>query len=245
MIQILKRIYQQKINDDDFVYQHLVDSFLKDPEFPWLISYPRTGSHWLRMIMELYFGKPSLVRSFYYKNAKEFTCYHQHDEQLDIKNVNKVIYIFRNPVDTVFSNLQYYKEDIEDEQKVKFRAHQYSDHLAKWLIREKFTKNKILVTYEGLKSNLNDEFYKITQFLGEEFNHKKLDKVSKKVSKIDLKRKTRYNTQIVNINSEYDKVRRVFRQSFESQIIEELFGKNPELRSLPINDKGNFLNDNY
>ena len=29
---------------------------------PFLISFPRTGSHWLRMLCELYFERPTLVR---------------------------------------------------------------------------------------------------------------------------------------------------------------------------------------
>ena len=58
------------------VNQKIVNKFISDPDFPFLVSFSRTGSHWLRNIMELYFEKPSLVRAFYYKNAKDFTCYH-------------------------------------------------------------------------------------------------------------------------------------------------------------------------
>jgi len=47
----------------------ILDHFLKNADFPWLISFPRTGSHWLRMIMELYFEKPSLRRVFFYPDA--------------------------------------------------------------------------------------------------------------------------------------------------------------------------------
>ena len=42
----------------------IVERHIADPEFPYLISFPRTGSHWLRMLMELYFDRPSLTLLF-------------------------------------------------------------------------------------------------------------------------------------------------------------------------------------
>ncbi len=41
--------------------QFVVDYLRSNPDLPYLISYPRTGSHWLRLVMEEYFDKPSLV----------------------------------------------------------------------------------------------------------------------------------------------------------------------------------------
>src|SRR5664280_1077746 len=97
--------------------QALIDACLSNPDFSFLVSFPRTGSHWLRMIMELYFKKPSLVRIFYFKDAQEFTCYHRHDEELDIERRN-VLYLYRNPVDTIYSQLGYYKEDVDNEERI-------------------------------------------------------------------------------------------------------------------------------
>ena len=91
----------------------VIKSFTDNPDFPYLVSFSRTGSHWLRMIMELYFEKPSLVRAFYFKDANDFTCYHTHDMDLELRREN-VIYLYRNPVETVYSQLCYYKEDPDD-----------------------------------------------------------------------------------------------------------------------------------
>ncbi len=82
--------------------------FLADLDSPVLVSFPRTGSHWLRMTMELYFERPSLVRVFYYPDRTNYLTLHTHDlpgvlpEDIgaDIERSN-VIYLYRDPVDTV------------------------------------------------------------------------------------------------------------------------------------------------
>jgi hypothetical protein len=87
----------------------IIEAFIENPDSPFLVSFPRTGSHWLRLIMELYFGRPSLVRVFYYPERTDYLTLHTHDIDLDIERRN-VIYLYRDPVDTVYSQLNYYKE---------------------------------------------------------------------------------------------------------------------------------------
>ncbi len=182
--------------------------------------------------MELYFEKPSLVRVFYFKQKKDFTCYHRHDDNLDLHDIRRVIYIYRNPVDTVFSLNSYYREDIDDENNIIHRTHQYSDHLAKWLLHEEFTKQKVVLTYEGLKTDLFNEFKKLTDFFGEAFSYKKLEEVKSKVSKNGLKEKTADNKQIVNISTNYEIMRDSFKDKRSDLIFSKLFDKNPELEKL-------------
>jgi hypothetical protein len=86
--------------------QSLIKRFTDNPDFRYLISFPRTGSHGLRMLMELYFEKPALVRAFYFKQSTEFTCYHSHDIDLESDRRN-VLYLYRHPVATVFSQMEY------------------------------------------------------------------------------------------------------------------------------------------
>ena len=142
------------------VNKRVVETFVANPDFPFLISFPCTGSHWLRMVMELYFGKPSLVRIFYFKGAGDFTCYHRHDEDLSIRRSN-VIYLYRSPPDTIHSQLNYYQEDTRDRQRIAYWARCYGAHLAKWLLEETFTTHKTVITYEGMKNSMAGEFKKI------------------------------------------------------------------------------------
>ena len=126
-----------QIND-----RKVINNYISNPEFPFLISFPRTGSHWLRMLMEIYFEKPSLIRCFYYGNSQAYTCIHQHDVELLIERQH-VIYLYRNPIDTIYSQLQYNVENLDDVSSIEYWSEKYGKHLSKWLFDEKFTTKKI------------------------------------------------------------------------------------------------------
>ena len=88
---------------------------MEDPEFPRLVSYPRTGSHWLRMMLELYFGMPSYVQSFFIKNPERCWGFHIHNRLISdphwsegkVDGLKNVIYLHRDPCDTIFSQMKY------------------------------------------------------------------------------------------------------------------------------------------
>lgn len=215
-----------------------VQKFISNPDFPWLISFPRTGSHWLRMIMELYFEKPSLVRIFYpelYKNAKEFTCYHQHDKELKDKPKN-VIYLYREPAPTIYSQMKYEKEDILDENRIKYWADLYGKHLSKWLIEENFTIKKTIITYEEMQKNIMKEFKKVCDFFGEEIIESKLNKILPMVNKTELKKKTTHDQQVVNLNSIYQEQRNTFIETNSNLIMDIISKINTKLVDL-FNEK--------
>ncbi len=240
MIEKFRSVFSSSENSINITDLRVIDNFISDPDFPWLISFPRTGSHWLRMMMELYFEKPSLVRVFYYKKAEDFTCYHRHDDKLSLKGIKNVIYIYRNPVDTIFSLACYYKEDIFDQNNLIQKTYSYSDHLAKWLVHEKFTSKKVVLTYERLQEHLLEEFKKLTDFYQVELVPEKLEKIRSQVSKKVLKRKTTDNTQIVNINSNYEETRALFKKKNSRLVIDKLLGKNPELESVFLELRNDF-----
>ena len=213
-----------QIND-----KKIINKFIMDPDFPFLISFPRTGSHWLRMLMELYFKKPALVRIFYYKELKEFTCCHKHDPELNIERAN-VIYLCREPVDTVYSQLSYYKEDIEDKERIIYWADLYCKHLSKWLLDEKFTRKKTVMTYEGLKNNLFEEFAKITCHFSVPFDREKLEKARVRVSMREVKNKTIHDKQVINLTGQYAERRSYFRKNFGNFVMERINLQDDRLR---------------
>ena len=211
--------------------ERLIRKFTDNPEFPYLVSFPRTGSHWLRLLMELYFGKPSLVRAFYTENPTDFTCCHSHDDDLALRRRN-VIYLYRNPVPTIYSQLQYYKENCDDRERIAHWAAQYGRHLMKWLATDDFTARKTVVTYEGLKSNLAAEFEKICRHLDAPFDPERLRQAAGRVSKEDLKRKTRHDQQVVNLSRAYDDEREAFCARHAAFVMETVIGEDPALRAL-------------
>ena len=91
----------------------VLEAFTSNPESTFLVSFPRTGSHWLRLLMELYFERPSLVRVFYYPERTDYLTYHTHDLSLDVQHP-RVIYLYREPVATIYSQMQYHGEDLAD-----------------------------------------------------------------------------------------------------------------------------------
>lgn len=192
----------------EIIDRKLWNRFLSDPKFPYLVSFPRTGSHWLRNVMELYFEKPALLRVFYYENPDDFTCYHIHDENLNFvkEEDRRIIYLYRNPVDTVFSQMNYYAEELGNEERVKYWADLYGQHLKKWLI-DLNTENQVVLSYDSLRDDFHKEFKKIVVFLGYKFDSKKLDKVLDLVSKEKIKKKVSDDKNVIK-NSEGYKERR-------------------------------------
>jgi regulator of replication initiation timing len=222
---------ENKINVDD---QALISSFISKPDFPWLISFPRAGSHWLRMIMELYFEKPSLTRFFYYENATDFTCYHRHDVDLSIEGCKSVIYLYRNPPDTVYSQLRYHRENIRSMTRVKYWAQLYGKHVSKWLFDETFTTRKTVVTYESMKSDMHAAFKNVCDHFDCQLDHEKLDSAVQQVSKEKLKEKSKDDPQVINLTPAYEKKRKLFKEGFSSVIYDTVYAQNEKLRDVFI-----------
>lgn len=228
---LLNKLISRVLNSDGSVSvddPKVIKSFTDDPDFPYLVSFSRTGSHWLRMVMELYFEKPSLVRAFYFRDASDFTCYHTHDMDLKLRREN-VLYLYRDPVETVYSQLGYYKENPDDPEKRQHWTNLYAQHLAKWLVHDDFTKKKTVITYEGMKSNMHGEIEKICRHFGKAFDPTKLDSVLGKVSKDELKKKTQHDQQVVNLSDTYRDEREVFRKKYSQSICDVLYTTEPAL----------------
>lgn len=233
-IHSFKKIVSRVLNTDGSVSVNdpeIIKAFTDNSDFPYLVSFSRTGSHWLRMIMELYFEKPALARAFYFKDATDFTCYHRHDMELELRREN-VIYLCRNPVETVYSQLCYYKESPDDQDRRQYWTNLYARHLAKWLVHEDFTRKKTVITYEGMKSNMHREIEKICRHFGEDFDPANLDSVLTQVSKDELKKKTKHDQQVVNLTDAYRNEREVFKKQYGDLIIDELYMTEPTLEKL-------------
>ena len=195
----------------------IIETYVSNPNNPFLISFPRTGSHWLRMIMELYFKRPSLTRAFYYPNEHNYLTLHTHDLELGVERLN-VIYLYRDPVDTIYSQMNYYKEDLRDLAHIEYWSELYGRHLAKWLHQETFTDKKTILRYELLKSNTQGEFVKICAHFGAKFDKNLLNSVMATVSKNKVKEKTLHDPQVVNFSRSYEENRQAFRSQYSDQI---------------------------
>lgn len=232
MLNKLKKLLPKKKNSF-IVEDKIVEEVTADPNFPFLVSFPRTGSHWLRSMMELYFEKPSLKLIFFedYKNATEYTCYHRHDDDLAIE-CNNAIYLYRRPAPTIFSQLKFYKTDIHDKDQIIYWSEKYGQHLAKWIFEEKFTTKKTILSYEGLRNNLNQEFAKVCAHFGANLDTEKLDEIAEAVSKSKIKEKTKHDDRVINLSANYDDLREEFKEKYTGLVKEHFYKQHPQLHTL-------------
>jgi hypothetical protein len=205
----------------------LIKKFTDDPQFPFLVSFPRTGSHWLRMMMELYFEAPSLVRPFYYGDCQDYIMLHTHDMDLDVHRKN-VIYLYRDPAPTVFSQLMYRKENIHDREKIAKWASLYGRHLAKWLLEETVSEKKTVLRYERLLTAA--EFCKISDHFGLSFDACKFERCVEQVTRHEVSKRTRHDPEVINLDVSYEKLREKFLLEYSDLVAQVVIGQNGQLQ---------------
>jgi hypothetical protein len=156
-------------------------------KLPLFISFPRTGSHWINCVMELYFDRPRLreVRTTLFdKNRTDWMWFHDHDLDLKIQH-DHVLYLYRDPVGTFFSNLNYYAKlpesplfqksplAVEEKTLLKF-CDDYREHLQKWVLSER--KAHTAIRYDKLKSDPENEFQKICRYFDRPFEKTRMQR---------------------------------------------------------------------
>lgn len=211
--QMVKRLlkYRPAEKETTVPTQMIHDAFTANPSNPFLVSFPRTGSHWFRMVAELYFERPSLVRAFYYPEKTDYLFLHTHDLDLDVQR-QRVIYLYRDPVPTIYSQLTYHKDALNDYERIRHWAEIYGKHLDKWLYRETFTTQKLVLTYEAMKADLTAIFAQVTAWYGESLDHARLGHAAAQVTKDEVKQKTTHDPQVVKLDQTYDISREAFRE---------------------------------
>lgn len=230
---------RHSILDRSVVHRHsdrTVQRWLEDPEFPVLISFPRTGSHQLRYLMELYFREPSLPRIFHYKRAKSFTCCHMHDldppDRLAGIERERAIVLYRDPVPTVHSVMTYYGEDETDLERIRHWSSLYRRHLEKWCLDEVFTEEKVILSYEELQTDPRSAFQRICSFFGKEWEPERFDTVQGLSSPERIGERTSDNPAIIGARDERKERRKRFVQRAGPTIEKAIYEERPELRSL-------------
>ena len=209
--------------------QNDIDNFTEDQNNTFLVSFPRTGSHWLRMMMELYFEQPSLMRVFYYSDSKDYLTLHTHDLELDIVRT-RVIYLYRNPVETVFSQLHYHQEDINDHSRISYWSDLYGRHLDKWLHQEEFTVQKTVIKYEHLKTDMQSEFEKICSHFSAPLDSERINNIAEHVSKDRVQAMVSHDPQAMNLSKAYQNERTNFSNEHGDLIWRELLHGREHLR---------------
>lgn len=210
-------------------------------ELPRLVSFPRTGSHWFRYIMEVATGTPAIVSSYYYPKPDKCWGLHIHDRWLDNKNIpptknlQKVIYLFRDGLDTVYSVLRYDKTipDYWDgtcteliDREVKAVTSQYERHLKRWRYNREDIRSCLEIRYDDMAINTREIFEKVLQFLEIECSKEKLafaiqDATKEKIDSFIIDRNAMDRDSAYN-PSQYRRSKDNFREVYESYINSQL-----------------------
>jgi hypothetical protein len=206
----------------------VVRRFISNPSNTLLISFPRTGSHWLRMLMELYFKRPTLKLIFYYPEVTDYLAYHTHDLDLDMEHPT-VLYLYRDPTDTVYSQLNFYKEALDNTERITYWSDLYGRHLDKWLHQERFTQKKTVLRYEGLQNDMPAEFSKIVAHYGEALDAEKLTRAVARTTKQEIQRKVVHDRRVINTHEAYASSRDNFRGKQQNLVWDALLQNRPHL----------------
>lgn len=186
--------------------------FAADPDAPFLVSFPRTGSHWLRLVLEAYFDRPLLTRSFLqHAPEAEPLLMHSHDMDLGLSRRN-AIYLYRDPVDTVFSQLRFHKEDPHDVARVRYWSDLYGQHVLKWLQHQDPAGKTTILNYEAMKQSAEQEIAKAIVHLGGDVDVPRLRSCLQQVDRSFVGEQTAHDTRVIDSRPDYATDREQFRE---------------------------------
>ena len=206
----------------------VINAFVANENNPFLVSFPRTGSHWLRMLMELYFGKPILTRKFFLLDQNDYMALHTHDDDLEVERSN-VVYLWRDPVDTVYSQIVYKNKTVNSIDIIRKWSNIYGKHLDKWLITEQFTQKKTVINYAELVRDAASVLRKVSEHFGVPFDTDKAWNATTKVTKAEVKKRTKYDVNVMRLGEEHARGRSKFRIHFSATVWKELLRGREEL----------------
>ncbi len=206
------------------------------------VSFPRTGSHHIRQFLELYFERPLLPTTFFFPQGERPLFVHDHDPALNMSKQN-TIYLYRNPVDTIFSYTLYFPNTDATKFITTVRSGQsnailneyvqaatikYFAHLQSWLVDAPVTADRCVLYYDAIakgKPELrHSELARVVRFLGGDWSKNRGDTCWKRLTKDVAARITEgvgHRTVVVH-SATYEEARKLFRERFKEQIIEKL-----------------------
>ena len=185
-----------------------IKAYYDDDSFPRLISYPRTGSHWLRIMLEEYLEMPCGPQAFFYPDSPPWAL-HVHDrfvgqeayQEGPVTNLKKVVYLHRDPIDTIFSQLKYEGFSEPTDREVDKLTEEYSLHIDRWLHNNEDISELFEITYEEMKLDTAASLRGILLFLGYAIDEDRIAKVCKQSSKSKTKSVTPHDPKALNAQS--------------------------------------------
>jgi hypothetical protein len=210
----------------------VLTDFKKDNTNTFLVSYYRTGTHWLLMCLEAYFDAYVLLENTYFHgkqsdDIKEILLVHSHDAGRSLVR-DVVVYLYRNPVDVVFSRIYSFKQSLvlSGKDLILKTAKNYKLHLEKWLLKETFTTKKTLISYDLLIENFETEFSKAIEHFYPFVDLGKVSRIKDLITKEAVKKRTKNLPRIMPQGSDYNEIKLEFVNKYSKSINELIFEDN-------------------
>jgi hypothetical protein len=206
----------------------IINAFAANPDNTYIVSFPRTGSAWLRMMIELTFGRPTLTRVYFLQDRTDYIMLHTHDDNLTLRR-NRVVYLYRDPVDTVYSHLSFMSKDTTSEPDILRFSERYGQHLWKWLVAEKFTHRKTIIRYDRLHEDVAAEMRKIASGIGVLIDDERARAAAIIADKRTMKLSTGYDPKIMREGIDYEVARADFRRNFSDTVWRQVLNNREEI----------------
>lgn len=207
-------------------------------QIPYYVGFSRSGSHWIRLVLEEYMDGQSPLSSFIackddinilINRSNDFKG--THDLALDFQS-DYVIYLYRNPIDCIFSNFKYDGTDLQDRNAVNHYLDIWIKHIQKWCYDEVFTKKKVILSYEKLQEDFVSEFSKILSFLNLSIDEHKIIRAKEIYTKVNI-REIVHDKKVINNEFDYEIQRNKFVELHGKYIYERLPEKHKAICKFP------------
>lgn len=197
-----------------------------------LVSFPRSGRNWLCTLLDIYHGGPVFNNRLNNPEnpdlgSSNFIGTYNHDHNANRKIGGRVLYVYRNPVDIIFSMLNsntiWVKQDkqLKDtDERIRAWTKRWKRHTQKW--RDGTPPNctdKLMIKYEDLVNNPIDTLELICKWiwLNEKVSKLRCEAAVDAVSRYFVKRICKEDNAIVIVNN-YE--RDQFKQEYGQLILE-------------------------
>jgi len=215
------------------------------PDRPFLISFPRSGTHWMMIVLECYFQESIVTEDTPWSDnqriwPKILVVHDLIDE--DYPATNFIVKYRKDPVAAVFSYAYKHvlssfhpnplhahgaKSDWETPEFFMLRARQYAEWLDKYLFR---LEPKDSYTYEDMLQDMPSVLRKICSFLDEEFDEESCARVLREVTR-EKCRELLPTHQMYRVDR-YDDLKREFSSRYTDLIWDTVTSPGPHIKRI-------------
>lgn len=201
---------------------------------PLFVSYPRTGSHWIQAVMEIYFDQPRAPDqgngiSWRPKKPKEnYMWLHTHDRNFHVETIHPLgaIFLYRDPVDAIYSLVLV--RGGANEKNIRKAAGRFKRLFKKWVLER---KARTVLAYEDLLEEPLPHIKRVSKHFKIPWNEVKAQEALNTCTKEAILNKNQNHSKFHNssfLEPEYAINRIKFRKKWGKLILEDVIDEENE-----------------